>query len=305
MKTVSSTLAHGIPDGVSKKKKHDGWTVCARGDGEGFAICFRVATGVWRNRRIPRDEARTMPQAERWARANVDRLRAGEPSVAIVVPAVVRVRDLEKKFLEVRGAMDLSPSTLAQDEGVLRAHIIPRLGDKPAADVDVATLLEFVDALKKSGLGTSSIRNVLSVARCLFDVAKSRKLAPLTSNPTRDVEFVRASRQKRVRSAKPHLTVEAVEKVLLHPRVPEHWRLRILIACTGGLRDGEISGLTWAGVDLEGVVPVMHVTVGAWSSASAWARFATASASKASASARRPSASAFMLPSGGSTLAFS
>ncbi len=106
MKTVSSVLTHGIPRAV-RKKKNDGWTVYPRGDGSGFGISFRITKGVWRDRRIPRDEASTEPQAERWARANVERLRAGQPA-ASAVPAVVRVRDLEGPLPQ--GAGDDGPS---------------------------------------------------------------------------------------------------------------------------------------------------------------------------------------------------
>jgi hypothetical protein len=140
----------------------------------------------------------------------------------------VRVRDLEDPFLKVRATMGLRPATLKQDASTLRAHIIPRIGNLVASEVNVATLLVFVDKLKAAGLSASTIRNVLSVVRCLFDVSAARQLAPIVVNPTRDPVFIRQGRPKRTRSPKVQVAIEVVEKVLTHDDVPEHWKLRIL-----------------------------------------------------------------------------
>ncbi len=148
---------------------------------------------------------------------------------------------------------------MKQDASTLRAHIIPRIGNLVASQVNVAALLVFVDKLKAAGLSASTIRNILSVVRCLFDVSAARQLAPIVVNPTRDPVFIRQGRPKRTRSPKVQVAIEVVEKVLTHAEVPEHWKLRILIACTGGLRDGEIAGLQWKHVDLEADVPVLHI----------------------------------------------
>lgn len=87
------------------------------------------------------------------------------------------------------------------------------------------------------------------------DVVRAR----VTNNPCRDPEFVRQGIPRRRRSPKPQLTIEIAEKLLTHAELPEHWRVRILIGCTGGLRDGEIAGLQWQDVDLDAAVPVMRV----------------------------------------------
>jgi integrase len=243
--------------------KDQGWRVWKRGDGR-LVITFRVDGGAWKDRRIPPGDVHTEPQAERWAAANVERLRAearGEKAAKPAAPVVVRVADLEDAYLKVRRGLGLRPKTIEQDECAMRAHIVPRLGDVAVVDVDSAVLLDFVDRLKARGAGASVIRSTLSVLRQFLDVVKVRKLAPITSNPTRDPEFVRHARPRKTRSPKVQLTIETVEKVLTLPDkdLPEHWRLRVLIACTTGLRDGEVSGLTWDEIDLDAAVPVLHV----------------------------------------------
>jgi len=185
MKTVSSALTHGITQGVSKKK-NDGWTVYPRGDGSGFGISFRISVGVWRDRRIPPSEARTEVQAGRWARANVERLRAGEPVVPATPakPVLVRVRDLEDPFLTVRSKMGIRPATLKQDESTLRAHIIPGIGNLVASEVTVATLLVFSDTLvgrqRSRRAPTESLLSVVSAGPYLRLMPSSRST---TSRP--------------------------------------------------------------------------------------------------------------------------
>ncbi len=79
------------------------------------------------------------------------------------------------------------------------------------------------------------------------------------ANPTRDPEFMKLGRPKRTRSPKVVVGIDVAEKLLTHDEIPEVWKLRILIGCTSGLRDGEIAGLQWKDVDMEAPVPVLHV----------------------------------------------
>jgi integrase len=216
--------------------------------------------GKWRNRRIPREAANTDKQAERWVRSNLERLRSGEAKPKVEAPTVVRVKDLEDKFLEIRAGMGLRPATLHQDRSVMHAHIVAELGEMAVSELqDVSKLLAFVDTLKEQKKSPATIRNVLSVFRNFFDIVQTRKLAPVTINPTRDPAFIRQGVPRRQRAAKPQLTIETAEKLLTCELVPEHRRARYLLACTSGLRDGEISGLQWEDVDLDAPIPVLHV----------------------------------------------
>lgn len=120
MKNLSSVLAHGITHAVSKKK-NDGWTTYPRGDGSGFGISFRISVGVWRDRRIPPSEARTPVQAERWARANVERLRAGEPVVPATPAKPVLVRVAEQTTGVTSHALRLIALQIAVGAGAMPA----------------------------------------------------------------------------------------------------------------------------------------------------------------------------------------
>jgi hypothetical protein len=114
----------------------------------------------------------------------------------------------------------------------MKAHIVPELGDTPVSELDAASLLGFVDTLKARKKSPATIRNVLSVLRSFLDVVRVRKLAPILVNPTRDADFVRQGVPRRQRGPKPQLSLEVAEKLLMHPELPERWRVRILIGCT-------------------------------------------------------------------------
>jgi hypothetical protein len=185
-------------------KDEKGWSVYPRHEDRVWCVSFRVAPGQWRDRRIPRDQARTRRQAEKWASASVERLRAGEVQTTSKPDALVLVRDLESKYLEIRESLGLRASTLRQDESAVRAHVVPKLGSVAIARLDVPCPITFVDKLKVDGLSPSSIRNVLSVLRGFLDLVRARALAPLATDPTRDPLFQRQGGiPKRRRSMKP------------------------------------------------------------------------------------------------------
>lgn len=79
--------------------------------------------------------------------------------------------------------------------------------------------------------------------------------------PTRDRDFEKhglpALPKRRIKLVLPKKSVEAL---VMCPDIDEAWRVRYLFACTSGLRDGEIAGLTWADLDLDATIPVFHVT---------------------------------------------
>jgi site-specific recombinase XerD len=57
-----------------------------------------------------------------------------------------------------------------------------------------------------------------------------------------------------------YLTRPQAEALVRCPEVPEHRRVRYLLALTSGMRDGELSGLTWADVDLDAKPPRCEIS---------------------------------------------
>ena len=63
------------------------------------------------------------------------------------------------------------------------------------------------------------------------------------------------------RGDKAHLTRDQAERLLTCPAVPEMRKVIYALAMTsGGFRSGELYGLTWADIELDAPIPVVHVT---------------------------------------------
>jgi integrase len=258
---------------TTNERNDRGWNVYMRRDGA-WVVQLRVTSGEWRERRVPASEEipsaikgtsayeRAKKRAAKWAGANIERLRAGEPTKP-EAPATLRVRDLRDPYVAIRGKSGVRPATLHQDETVLDAHVVPILGDYEPRALDSANLLGFVDALKAKKLAPSTIRNVLFTVRTFLDVIKVRKLAPLDTNPTRDPEFIKhgfPALPKKGTAGKVVLTLDEAERLIACDAVPEARRVRYLLAFTSGMRDGEIAAIQWRDLTLDGELPHLQVT---------------------------------------------
>ncbi|MBX3199423.1 MAG: tyrosine-type recombinase/integrase [Labilithrix sp.] len=255
------------------RKNETGFSVHQRKSDGQWCARVRDDHGDWLDRRVPKhlgipttipgspEYCRAKARAEKWVKANLARLKHGDTSIA-KEPASEdhRIKSLIEPYLEIRKTSGVSPATLHQDKTALGAYVKKHLGEYVPAELDTKILLGFVDKLKV-GLAPSTVRNAIFTLRVFLDVVKARGLAPLDSNPTRDRDFEKqgfpALPKRRIKLVLPKNSVEAL---VTCPDVDEAWRVRYLFACTSGLRDGEIAGLTWADLDLNAKVPVFHVT---------------------------------------------
>jgi integrase len=262
-----------------------GWTVYPR-DGQ-FVAKVRIAPGEWRETRVPRVEAQTRTQAERWTSNNIDRLRSGEPLVKKVTvgPTVDALRDDWIKLLESRVKTGhRKPSYSRGHRSNLDGHIKATLGSVPVTTLTPAIARKWVRDLrlrtcsyagkpKKRAsaaveapprvLASLTVRNMVATITCLFDDIVGEEWAPITTNPFRE---------KCVRDELPtgesragdgvviHITIDQAERVIACTAVDEMWRVLYLLAVTSGAREDELSALTWTDVDLEAEIPVLRIS---------------------------------------------
>lgn len=81
----------------------------------------------------------------------------------------------------------------------------------------------------------------------------------IASNPASGIKLAGVERGKRRRSAWTYLTREEIAAVLGCDEIPPRFRLVYQVAIYTGLRRGELWGLRWADVALEGERPELHV----------------------------------------------
>lgn len=221
------------------------------------------------------EEVRTKAEANRYARDNLDALRAEKPKTrarrALPAANTTPIAELHERWIAMRKQSPrLRSGTIAANDGHMRTHIVPAFGDRSIESLDgnAADLIDFVHGLEKGrdgrkALAPYSMRNVLNSLASFVEEAKSMGWAKCSINPALMASVrneLPPARPRAGRSSKLHLTLEQAQSLITCAPVPMIRRVRYLLTLTTGLRDGEVSALTWADVDLEASPPVVHVT---------------------------------------------
>jgi integrase len=158
------------------------------------------------------------------------------PDLRLVIEAdPTTVRVLAESWQAAR--VDVSAGT-AQTYRVALGRLIPRIGDKPAADLEPSDVAALVAEFAAAGLRKQTIRKTVSVLAMILD---HHGVQP---NPARD------PRVKLPREDRRELNPPTAEHVLaVHRLLPRLYRLPLLVLDATGMRVGELEQLTWGDVD--------------------------------------------------------
>ncbi len=160
-----------------------------------------------------------------------------------------------KQFLDWWQASVL-PSTVSEGtietyEGVLRLWVVPYVGHIKLIDLTPANVTEMLAALQAQGLSANS-RSLArrTLARALKRAEQEgwvvRNAARLADGPRGGTHEQR------------HLTIDEAEALLVAIK-GDRLEGPITVQLALGLRRGEVLGLTWSMVDLDGEYPQLHV----------------------------------------------
>ena len=136
------------------------------------------------------------------------------------------------------------PTPVAQYRGDLRCHVIPRLGRVPLARLTPQHLQELYSELRTAGLSPMSIRYVHAELHRALEQAVRWDAVPC--NVASLVDPPQAPRRP--------LQTLAPEQVrrLLAAAEGDRFEALYVLAVTTGMRRGELLGLRWVDVDLQG-----------------------------------------------------
>lgn len=128
-------------------------------------------------------------------------------------------------------------------EGVMRVHVIPRLGHIRLSKLEAWNLERFYADLMRDGLSPASVRNYHRRIHSMLE--KAVRLGLLVRNVAKLVDLPRQSRRKL-----PSATPQQVRDFL---HVSESHRLGALfrLVVTTGMRQSELLGTSWDKLDLE------------------------------------------------------
>lgn len=169
--------------------------------------------------------------------------------------AAATFADLAERYLEVHARPKKRPLSVKTDEGLLKNHILPRLGRRKVKDIDRAD----VSALHHAMRGTPTQANrVVALLSKMFNLAEKWGYRPDYSNPARHVDRYKEQPKERFLCAAELAKLgEALrEAEEAGSELPSAILAIRLLALTGARRN-EILCLRWDEVDFaRGVIVV-------------------------------------------------
>lgn len=240
--------------------KAKGWSLFWRPTKKRWVLNYGVAPQ--RKQRMLPPEVHTKSQATTWARTFLEQL-----DLENVIPIQRRrrndgptVSDLAERWEKLRRSdKRLAEATVRDSLRNVTNHVIPAFGPVYAALMEPPTIRKWLRDLSESH-APHTVRNILSSFATMFDDAMAEGWVNLPANPIRHpaVQKERPKAQKLAgHNVVIHLSLGAAQALLDHLELGLFWRARYAVALTSSLRDGEISGLTWADVSLK--ERVIHV----------------------------------------------
>lgn len=157
------------------------------------------------------------------------------------------VAELLRRWL---AAIDVRPKTRQFYADNVRLHVVPAIGDVLACDLRPSHLTALYAAKRDAGLSETTCRHVHATVRAALSWAVNEEL--VDRNAAERVQDPPRQARREVATWSQDVTAEAV-------RAAQGLRILtpLVLAVWAGLRAGEVCGLEWRDVDLDGAV--LHV----------------------------------------------
>lgn len=245
-------LGDAVSSETARTEEHD--MARRRGNGEDsiyphegrWYVAGYIDEGAGRVRR--RVSAKTRTEAvKKWERrktnASKTARREGQPK---------NIAEMIDHWLEGRRA-ELKYKTLVGYESAIDRHLKPHFGTRKPTEVTVADVERWQQGLAKQGLSYSTVHQARTVLSQAFDMAIRHR--DIATNPVR---IARSPKKSTTRIEA--LSLEQAQRLVQSlPADDPQTRVRILLALTLGLRQGELLALQWQDVDLDSSTPTVAI----------------------------------------------
>lgn len=171
-------------------------------------------------------------------------------------PAVDKrtVRQFLERWLDEDLPRTVSPMTLANYRNVVKLYIVPAIGAKRVATLTPGDVSKMLQDMADAGKSANTQRLARSVLR------RALRLAEQEGTVFRNVAAIADG--VRVGAPEGRTLTVAQAKQLLDAVADDRMEAAYVVALTLGLRRGELLGLAWDDVDLEGDRPTITITKG-------------------------------------------
>jgi integrase len=206
-----------------------------------------------------RGRVKLQAATEREALREYNQLR-GQGPAAKVAPRNVRFATVAERWWESHESPKAT-STRQLYRGALDREILPNLGHRKLAEIDLAELQGLIAVWKGRGLSRSTVENYLCPVRGVFKYAIRHGLA--VSSPCgmlENVDLPPASDSEIHEWSQEEIEVllQSSRYLARQPQARQDYSHLLTVAVYTGLRLGELLGLEWGDVEL-GERPLLHV----------------------------------------------
>lgn len=161
-------------------------------------------------------------------------------------------RDLAQRWLDM--GVGKRTKTRMRDEGIVRQHLLPVLGDRAIGSIRNSDLQEMINTWNKSGLNAGTIQRHKAVLSAIFNLAVNDDL--LARSPVRGLRMPR-------QEAKSGRVLTPSESQQLLDAIDPAYRAVLYILMTTGMRWSELAGLNIGHLDLISRTPTLSIRQGA------------------------------------------
>ncbi|HEY5239261.1 MAG TPA: site-specific integrase [Rhizomicrobium sp.] len=216
-----------------------------------FMVAYVASNGVRRKPALGRFGELTVEQARELAKDWLADVRKGkDPSASRNAERQSpTMREFFARFMTEYSEARNKPSTIRNNRGIARTHILPALGDMKVLEV---TRTDVVTLMTKRAVRPTSANHLLCLLRKMFNMAELWELRPDGSNPCRHVQkypqkgstrLIVDSELKRLYEYLDRADAEGLE----HPFLTLAIRLQFEFAA----RMSEITNLEWSWIDFK------------------------------------------------------
>lgn len=170
--------------------------------------------------------------------------------------ASITVEEAAKNWIATGEANELEPTTIEQYRQHVNLHIVPLIGKKLLARLNVPDIRAFEDEMRETGRSAAMVTKVRGSLGSIFADAQERGQA--TRNPVREMAGRRKPgkerRQAKRRKGRLKIGVDIPMPLEIKAFVGAaagRWRPLLLTGVFAGLRASELRGLRWDDIDLD------------------------------------------------------
>ena len=191
---------------------------------------------------------------KRQAQLRIEEIRREvEQGRAIDADKVTIAEWMEKYLANRESSGKFRPNTLKRDRSTSK-HVIRHLGNVLVIDLTPAMVNDFQTALRESGIGDTTVKNCHDLLKAIMKQAMNNDL--ILRNPVDRADTPKNPKPKR-QALEPD-EASRLANICLEG-VPTANRVAVFLALATGARLGEVLGLTWGNVSIEGNRP--HVFI--------------------------------------------